>query len=396
MLLTMKTTKIFWTGIFCAVLFCGCRQSSKINSEATAIAFNNYQPQPIEVGNYFSCIKAVSLEINENSTFSYVAQLELRDTLLFVSDNDKLCLFNTDGKFISKIGRQGRGPGEYVVLKGFFIDDNNAAVSIIDDSAGKIITYGFDGKYLSSKEIPGELFSWGYYAMLADNNNVLIFNQHNPTHNMAYSLMNIKRPERVEYFNTYEPVKLDGYSYHFARHPMARSGNNIHLTMPLDNTIYEYSRGDIYPKYYIETPKEIIPKDRILFAGPENSYLSQLLELISEGYFGGFTDIFETDDSIFLHYWDNMAYPGLYVMDKTTNRGEYLLYPSLIDALKFPVFPFSASDGNTLVSLVSANHVTMLKTYLNEANDVNDDLRKALDSINESSNPLLVVYKMKR
>ncbi len=391
--------KIFLTTLtyaVCVAFFFGCKRSENKSTDATVITFDNYQPRTIEVDSYFADIKIVPLETNEKGIFSHVAQIELVDSLLFVSDLDNLCLFNIDGEFISKIGRQGRGPGEYSVLKGFFVDADKATVSIIDDGNGGILTYGFDGKHIASKEIPGAQFSWGYSALLADDEKVLIVNRYNPIRNMAYSVVDIRRPERVDFFNTYDPVKLENYSYHFAQHPMTRSGNKIHLTMPLDHTVYEYSDGEVYPKYHIETPQEMIPKERIDgAAGPGNSYFSQIIDLTIDGYFGGFTDIFETDDSIFLHYMAKGAYPGLYVMDKNAAKGEYFLYPSAIEQLKSPVFPFSASDGNTLVSLVPVHQAMFLKIYIGDGEEVSADMRDALSRMDESSNPMLVVYTLK-
>lgn len=397
MLLTMmKTTQIFGAIILCSALFCGCKHSSNTESDMTIISFDTYRPRPVEADKYFSDIRIIPLETNDEGIFPFINRVELVDSLLIVCGGEYIGLFNLDGKFITRIGQQGRGPVEYSALKGFFVDKNNETVSIIDDGTGKIITYGFDGKYVSSKEIEGEVFSWGYYAMLTSDDKVLIFNKHNPTHNMAYTLVDMDHPKRVEYFNSYDPVKLEKYSYHFAQHPMARSGENIHLTMPLDHIIYEYSKGEITSKYYIETPQEIIPKERIdMSAGPEYSYRSQLVDLTVDGYFGGFTDIFETDNSIFLHYMAKGVYPGLCIINKSTNKGEFFTYPNTLEQLTSPVFPFSASEGNKFVSIVPSHQVMLLKSYIYDGEEMSDDLRDALGLMDESSNPLLVVYTIK-
>ena len=384
--------------ILCAIFFFGCGSPTNNNADVITVKFDNSQPRPVEVGNYFSDIKLVPLETTMQSVFSYIKQTELKDSLLFICDDNKLVIFNTNGEFISNIGRQGRGPGEFGAIKGFFIDPADQTVSIIDGSNGRLIKYGLDGEYISSREIPDGLFTWGYYAMHAGDDKVLIFNTYNPIHNMAYTLMDLKEPQKSEAFHTYSPVELDGYAYHFAQHPMTHSGDDIHFTMPFDNIIYKYSDGEVVKKYYVEVPQDMVSKD--MFQKMEGTYIPKLLDLTMKDYFGGFTDIFETDNLLFLHYMAKYLYPGLYVMDKKSGTGSYFSYPSTEDVLKYPVFPFSTCDGNTIISIVSEMDLNNLRDYIT-ANEISKDqmsaeLYNALNNMTIGDNPLLAVYTIRK
>jgi hypothetical protein len=393
----MKTVLSIFIGVCWLNCFCGCGQSdTEPQGDAIVIPYVNEAAESIMADSVFFEIEFVPLETNEKCLLSGVQQVEFRDSLIFLCDDHRLFVFNDSGKFISQIGREGRGPGEYVGFRGFFVDMENRTVNIITPSQESIMVYAFDRTYLFSEKIPPGLYDWGYFAIPVEDEKILIFNSHNPGNNMAYTLYDRKKPEEPLYFNSYDPVRIEDYTYHFSTRPMSRFGGNVHFTMPLDHYIYEYSRGNVSAKYYLETPLEIIPKDEML--KEDDTYLTRLVKLTMNNYFGGFTEIFETDDLIFLHYMAKLSYPGLYILDKENNVGKYFVYPSPDEKLRYPVFPFSASDGNRLVSVVPTDDVMKLKDYIAD-NEIEDekicaDFKETIDKMDEYSNPLLVFYKV--
>lgn len=74
------------------------------------------------------------------------------DTLFILSD-ESLLLFKTDGRFITKIDKQGRGHGEYVGLMGFEIDQKNNNILIFDRFG--VLRYTMDGKFIDKAPIKG-------------------------------------------------------------------------------------------------------------------------------------------------------------------------------------------------------------------------------------------------
>ncbi|HCC51591.1 MAG TPA: hypothetical protein DEQ30_05630 [Porphyromonadaceae bacterium] len=386
--------------IFCLTCLGACgSKGNEPSSEAIVIPYANEKPESLMADRYFSDIRFVPLETNEKCLLSEVQQVEWRDSLLFVCDVDNIFLFNDSGKFVSQIGRKGRGPGEYIDFRGFFVDMNARTVGIIRPAAGLIMVYTLDGTYLHSEDISLGAYE-GYYAMPVDDNKLFIFNSHNPGNNMAYTLVDRDNREHMEYFYTYDPVRIEDHTYHFAKHPMTRSGKNIHFTMPLDHHIYEYYNGEVSAKYYIETPSKIIPKEVMQRDGisrVKGTYLSRLADLtMKDNYFGGFTDIFETDSLIFIHYMAKLSYPGLYVLNKNNHTGYYHTFPSTSEKFASPVFPFSASDGNRIVSIVPMHEMIRVKDYIAdneiEKKGISADMYNTLNGMSEESNPLLIFY----
>lgn len=395
----MRTILNILTFSVCVALVCGCKHSKKTVTDATIVTFDNPEPRPIVPGDYFSEIKFVVLEEGEDSFIRGVAQAELADSLLFVSDYEKLCAFGLDGRFVSKIGRNGRGPGEYVEISCFFVDKDNKTVTVVDNGTGHFIEYGFDGMHISSTEI--SIGSLSTVAMLAGDGKLLISNALISPNDDTYTLVDPKHPEWKDNFGTYAPLTAEGYGEKFAWHPMTHSGRSILFTMPLDNTIYEYSDGEFSEKYYIETPQKMPPKERMRPGTLEDGiFFRQVIQLVrDEGYFGGFRDIFEADDLIFISCTTPKGdIQGMFVMDKRSNTGEYLLLESHgPHFLRNPVYGFSASDGNTLVHFLPDMQVSYHKQLLEEDREgVWPDFAAALDSIAEDSGKqLMIVYELK-
>lgn len=60
--------------------------------------------------------------------------------------------FSPEGEFICRIGRQGRGPGEYTDLQDISLDFAGKNIYLL--SPGKVIEYAPDGKYVTSYDTP--------------------------------------------------------------------------------------------------------------------------------------------------------------------------------------------------------------------------------------------------
>ena len=131
----------------------------------------------------------------------------------------------------------------------------------------------------------------------------------------AYSLFDMRK-QRVKQYFSYQPITVGNYMYPFSWHPMARSGKDIDIIMPLCDTIYTYSAAtsSFEPKYIIETPQKMIPKEKIRKNTP--SYTEDICKLSEQGFFTGFTGIFETEAKILLEYKDQGVVMGYFLFEK--------------------------------------------------------------------------------
>ena len=128
------------------------------------------QETPVRLDDLFRGVEITPLETTEASLLSYPELLKTcRDTLfVFDRSNSSLLLFAPDGKFIRRIGRIGRGPGEYLRARDFLIDPDGRTVSLLNP-IGEIITYGFDGDFIRRERLPEPPANYQHFERLERN-----------------------------------------------------------------------------------------------------------------------------------------------------------------------------------------------------------------------------------
>lgn len=113
-------------------------------------------------------------------------------------------------------------------------------MTIIDNYKNVLINYDFYGKYLSTVSVPAGSFQSCHYTFLTEDNQLLSHNMMDMNDTEAYSLFDMRK-QRVKQYFSYQPITVGNYMYPFSWHPMARSGKDIDIIMPLCDTIYTYS-----------------------------------------------------------------------------------------------------------------------------------------------------------
>lgn len=102
--------------------------------------------------------------ISDGTLLGSINQIEMSGDYIFILDiqSSSVSMFSNDGTFIRKIGRCGRGPGEFVNLAGMAVDSLQQLVYIL--SSRKLTCYDFNGKLV--KEVPQK--GWFSYLKIID------------------------------------------------------------------------------------------------------------------------------------------------------------------------------------------------------------------------------------
>ncbi len=137
--------------IICIIVNNSCqfnniKQGSYNNSEAITIKVYKKPNNFLQVDSLFEKITVIPLETNESCLISKPKKVLFRKTKIYIQDfYNHLYQFNSNGKFIKEIGKKGRGPGEYIQMAGFDIDENDN-IYIID--MVKVLMYNSNGKFI--------------------------------------------------------------------------------------------------------------------------------------------------------------------------------------------------------------------------------------------------------
>jgi len=98
-------------------------------------------------------IEYIPLETNAKSLIRRIVKIDFSKNYIFISDFDRLTQFDRKGKFIRQVGSNGRGPGEYLHVSSYWIDEKSEKVYIMAWGIKSILEFDFNGVFNRSFNI---------------------------------------------------------------------------------------------------------------------------------------------------------------------------------------------------------------------------------------------------
>lgn len=104
---------------------------------------------PVLYSELFSNYELIPLENKEECAFSSIDKVKILNDTIFIMDmtTRSVYIFSPEGKFLGKVCRPGRGPEEYLGAVDFDIDSFERLIFILDWSGRKINVYDFNGNF---------------------------------------------------------------------------------------------------------------------------------------------------------------------------------------------------------------------------------------------------------
>ena len=254
-----------------------------------------------------------------------------------------LFVHNRRGEFLHKIGRQGRGPGEYINLNDFTITPRGTILALYANRI--MLEFGLDGTLLNEKRL-----EYGCVSFEVDNEGnwylYLSYNSGSDPNRLFVLDKNLYVTNR--FFN--EPNQL----FPFQGTNFVRDNGSVFFREPFSNTAYKLSGGEIRP--YITYDWGIHSFDPEMFSLDA----MKILQHVNEGKFYTFRSFINRGDfsyasfsdganNLFIHVVHNKMNDSLrvFVSDPVIER--------LTDALQINsegelVFALPGSSLNSLVA----------------------------------------------
>lgn len=148
-----------WLGLkkiwFCLplLLFLSCNKKDNNNEMILNVELNNVSEGHIllsDIGNNIEYYP-ISNQIPIGRIFSY----KVTKTFIYVAIKDiGVVRFSKDGKLSQRIGKIGRGPGEYIYNHNFAIDENTGTVYVMDHKMNDVEVYDHNGNHQRNIKLP--------------------------------------------------------------------------------------------------------------------------------------------------------------------------------------------------------------------------------------------------
>jgi hypothetical protein len=319
-------------------------------------------------------LQYIPLETRPECAIEEIYKVELNESYIFVNVFTKLLQFDKNGIFIRQIGSQGRGPSEYLSVKDFCIDNEKKEVLII--STGRLMAFGFDGKFLRSDNIsfrPAQV-------ILKDPKSIMyhLFNITTvPKDTVPDSWVITNRQGKILFKipNSLKRVSKMGISV--GNCPFYRFDNSIHFMEFGVDTLYYFVENQKRPYAIIDLGKyKMDPDPSIPLAAREKveKELSTKLRI---------NNIIEDNKYLYIELKWGLSDSFLYaIYDKNTYEiivlKNNLFYNDFDSGPGF--WPKQVINDNILINHIDA--FELLKTPLPS---------KLKGKINESSNPVLIL-----
>lgn len=381
----------------------------------------------IPMSELISELEYIPLETSPEFLADGFADVLITDTRIFVYRGflKYSYAFTREGKFISDVGREGRGPGEFTNIYAVSVDEKNRLIYL--DTPQNLLEYSWDGVFMHEIEIPILGNEIGYEALRPEKNvflrdSIFLGHLNNRTgHEPRNWVIFDDKGTTVKAFENHIRIKKDVFSsYEFASSIPSMVSGNVYLKEIYNDTIYR-----------LEHPLELIPTfvfDLGQYTFPVDEYYSstRVLDRFSKSV-GISSDMLVSQDQIFFSTMigvdTGIPIPPFYEMgfkaDATPQLGLYYisegkaefldndpvtrkrgLVNDIDGGLSFWPRYYNKSE-NELVDVWDAYEMKELLTEdyfaAHTAKDpaAHERLRALLNNLDEGDNPVIVIAKLK-
>ena len=178
---------------------------------------------------HFASQQIIPLETADDILMGDIKSIKIYDDTYFILDSRNVIFrFDKDGRFLSRIARQGRGRGEYLDIRS--IDVFGDEVYVLSSFEKKILTYSFDGEFLSEINLDEQ-----YFDMAVEDSYILLF-----SNNCNNSLKNyVKISRNGEILDSWDDFSQNT-SFILSGKFLNRQGSSIFYFKTFDYRIFEY------------------------------------------------------------------------------------------------------------------------------------------------------------
>ncbi len=224
-------------------------------------------PREVLLSEIAESIEYIPLENTTKALLGNVFDIQLTAKYIFIkhSGSPLLTQFSRDGKFIRHVGKEGRGPKEYGLMRKFSMDEKNQLIYIHTNWTHKIMVFNFDGEYVKKLQFGSS--GRGHISWSRDSFLVSFSEPHVGNEPFVFMETNFKGDTIQTTANHLFWDAGDQSQFmvsYWGRNEYYRVNNKLHMKGWYNDTVYTYDdKNKIIPKFFIDLKEHKIPDDMV-------------------------------------------------------------------------------------------------------------------------------------
>lgn len=324
---------------------------------------------------WFSECEIIFPETTDQSLINIIKKIVVTPERIFIHNlqDQKLLLFSRQGKFVKSIYPIGRGPGEWLGMTDFTIDEKTREIIITADRPYKFLYYDYNGNFLREK-ISGAF----YFEIAQTDSHILATNSKalDPKHYLSL----LKETDYKITVTKKIPLEFTYLGDFRCRGSYLLKSQHLYFTQNIDYTIYRWENNRVNPLFKVDFGKyNYNPK--LSEKGTDSPELQQkVLSIIN---------VKETSNYLFF----NTNKIGTFVYDKKSHQ---ITHAHKIKNINFGIDLWShlAIEDSNHELIAYFCEMRMLQIQLSGKTSDNPIIKR-IQKAKEDENPVLFLYKSK-
>lgn len=398
----MCNNKFLYTFLLlCCVGVLGCfnpKESSQAENKFADSLFNtisidfnrveNRSGRPFNISEISDTVTYIPLQTNDSIIIGNIRRLIVISDTMYIWDDtsDEIYCFNSNGEYIYRISRKGRGYDEYARIMDFFVHPESCKIYIYSDVNQKIYGYNSRSELVSQIDIPFTIKSFAVSEHFRSYYSGAIPNGEYDEGALQYVYRWESEREQgcqLPFFYQEDLLKIASSNNNFSYY-----NDTLLLTDYITAKTYKiHEDGKLFPRYSMNFKSNLIEIDY-------NSRIS-LNDIVEAQKNGTFTSLhnsfFENDKYIFFNFSRGII--GLGIIDKNINK---------INCEYFIIDDFSNNTLNTSIAYVDSEcmykitepHMLIPKLN-NKRLRLSPTLTKQIEKMSEFDNPVIIKVYLK-
>lgn len=390
--LLFKSNRLMQFFLCCAFFLCSCSDNSK-QDEIRVIDPRELVQANIQLSDLAQSIRYIPL--SNDIIFSNIGNLQLCDSVTIACTYPEgwILAFNQKGKLLNRIGRDGRGPGEYQWAHMFTLDREHKRVYV--QVKTKILKFSFNGSFLG--DIPINCAERNFDEIVFLDNKLYLYEAVNLGYGKYnWVVMDTLGTVLSQKYNSVE--KFRSTQYLLGNKQDVFNGRTYFWNV-VNDTIFRIEKDKVSPEYLFAQGDFRVPKiwkiDCFEYFYPRKIFFTKNF-LYTDFYYKSYlcSGIYDKKKNQFFE------------VNKTNDKRKYL-GPGILNDMDMgmPLIPNSYyCDEENNEFLIGAVNPVELKAHCKTEGfitsnakypDKKKELEKLANSLNENDNAVLMVVKLK-